>query len=104
MEKLTGFQRSFLRSLANPMSPQVVIGKGGLSDQVVGAINEALDTHELIKIRFAEFKQEKKMLTAEIEERCNCECVGAIGHVAILFRRQADVQKRHIQLPQSRNS
>lgn len=103
MENLTSFEKSYLRGLANPIKPLVFIGKGGLTEQVTAAIEETLDAHELIKIRFLEFKEGKKLLTAEIEKICRCECVGMIGHVALFYRRQSDEKKRRIQLPQAKN-
>lgn len=99
MEKLKGSQRRFLRSQANTMKPMVHIGKNGLSEQVVAAINEALDDHELIKIRFLDYKDQKKELSAEIEKTCHCEMVGMIGHVALFYRQQTDPEKRVIKLP-----
>lgn len=99
MEPLTGALRRYLRGLANPMKPQVVIGKSGLSAQVIDAINEALDSHELIKIRFLEFKDEKKAMSAEIAKTCRCEMAGMVGHVALFYRQQPDPQKRTIKLP-----
>jgi RNA-binding protein len=99
MEKLKGSQRRFLRGMANRMKPIVHIGKNGLNDAVLSAINEALDGHELIKVRFLEFKDQKKELCADIEAACFCEMVGLIGHIALFYRQQADVDKRVIKLP-----
>ena len=99
MQTLNGSQRRYLRSLANTMKPQVMIGKNGLAAPVLQAIHEALDDHELIKIRFLEFKDEKKAMSAEIEKNCRCEMVGMIGHVALFYRQQPDPQKRSIKLP-----
>lgn len=103
MEKLTSFQRSYLRGLANTLKPDVFIGKSGLTDSVVAAINDALDANELIKVRFLEFKEEKKDLAMQIQERCRCFCVGITGFVAIFYRPQADPEKRRIQVPLSRS-
>ena len=99
MEKMKGSQRRYLRSLANRMKPHVFIGKNGLADSVYTAIDAALDDFELIKIRFIEFKQEKKELSAEIEKECQCEMIGMVGHVALFYRQQADEEKRLITLP-----
>jgi len=100
MEKLKGATRRYLRGLANPIQPVIFIGKNGLNDQVITAIDEALEAHELIKIRFVEFKEQKKQLCAQIEEKCNCEWVGLIGHIGIFYRQNKDANKRKIQLPE----
>ena len=99
MEKLKGSQRRFLRGLANRLKPHIHIGKNGLSDQVFSAIEEALEDHELIKVRFLEFKQEKKELSLDIEKQCRCELVGMVGHVALFYRQQTDPEKQKIKLP-----
>ncbi len=99
MAKLKGSQRRYLRSLANHLKPMVHIGKNGLSEEVVAAVDDALDDHELIKIRFLEFKDQKKELSAEIEKNCHCDMIGMIGHVALFYRQQDDADKRVITLP-----
>ena len=97
--ELRGAQRKYLRGLANPLQPIVNIGKNGLSESVIAAISEGLDEHELIKIKFLDFKDEKKTLVSEIESRTDGNCVGVIGHVAIFYRQQRDPAKRIIKLP-----
>jgi len=99
MQTLTSAQRKFLRGLAHHLDPVVLVGKQGVSDMLVRATLEALEAHELIKIRFNEFKDEKKKLTEEIARRTGAEIAGMIGHVAILFRPHPDPEKRKITLP-----
>lgn len=99
MMELRGAQRKYLRGLANLMQPIVYIGKNGLSGTVIAAINEGLEDHELIKIKFLEFKEEKKALVSDIENKTGGNCVGMIGHVAIFYRQQGDPEKRTIKLP-----
>lgn len=98
MSTLTAPQRKRLRSLAHHLQPAVLIGKQGVTDTVVAAVDSSLDSHELIKVRFHEFKEEKKQLTADIAERTKSEVAGIIGHIAILYRRQKDDEKRKIKL------
>jgi len=98
MQQLTGAQRRYLRGQGSLIKPHVFIGKNGLAEQVVRAIDEALDDHELIKVRFLEFKEEKKDLGADIAKLCNCEMVGMIGHIALFFRQNKDPEKRVLSL------
>jgi RNA-binding protein len=100
MMTLRGAQRKYLRGLANLMQPLVYIGKNGLSEPVIAAINEGMEDHELVKVKFLEFKDEKKMLASEIESKTGGSCVGMIGHVAIFYRQQRDPGKRMIKLPE----
>lgn len=99
MQELTSKQRKHLRGLAQKLDAVILIGKQGVSDSLLKATDEALDSHELIKVKFNDFKEEKRELTEEIAAKTRCHVAGMIGHVAILFRQQADPEKRHIDLP-----
>jgi RNA-binding protein len=100
MQPLKGFQNKYLRGRANTLKPLVFIGKNGLNDDVFTAINEALESHELIKIKFLDFKKERKELSKKIEEQSKAHLAGLIGHVAIFYKQQKDKEKRKIKLPQ----
>ncbi len=101
MEQLKGFQRTYLRSLAHDLDPVVFIGQNGITESVERSINEALDAHELIKLKFIEFKkkEQKDQISKGIEERTGCQMVGMIGHVAIFYRRHKEAKKRKIRVP-----
>lgn len=101
MEKLKGFQKSYLKSIAHDLDPVVYVGQNGITQKVELAINEALDTHELIKLKFVEFKkkEQKEQISKGIEERTGCQRVGLVGHVAIFYRRHKDARKRKIRVP-----
>ncbi len=101
MGKLRGFQKQYLKGLAHGLKPYVFIGQKGITESLLKSVNEALDKHELIKIRFIDFKEKdmKKEITAEIEKLAGCELAGAIGHVAIFYRQQSDPEKRKIMVP-----
>jgi RNA-binding protein len=93
---LTSSQRKALRGMAHEFKPVVQLGKAGLTEALLRSINEALEQHELIKMRFLDFKDERKALCNEISSRLDCDLVGLIGHVAILFRPARDPARRHI--------
>ena len=101
MEILKGYQKKFLKGLAHRLKPVVFIGQKGLSHNLIGSIHDALDTHELIKVKFIEFKekQQKTSMAETIETKTDCRLVGLIGHTAIFYRQHADPEKRKIQLP-----
>jgi RNA-binding protein len=99
MAKLSGAQRKHLRGVAHSYKPLVQIGKEGLTDNVIGAIDDAIGAHELIKIKMAAERDEREELVPVIETRLGCECVGTIGRTAILYRRNPDPEKREINLP-----
>jgi RNA-binding protein len=101
MTSLKGFQKKYLRGLAHSLKPVVQIGKEGITDGVIRAIDECLYRHELIKIKFTDFKEkdQKEALTNEFAGKTGSELVGMIGHTAILYRRQTDPEKRKIAVP-----
>jgi RNA-binding protein len=101
MKTLKGFEKKYLRGLAHDLKPLVLIGKEGIMDGIVRATDEGLSQHELIKIKFNDFKEKelKATLVGELIERTGSAQVGMIGHTAILYRPQTDPAKRRIQLP-----
>ncbi|MDP1991666.1 MAG: ribosome assembly RNA-binding protein YhbY [Syntrophales bacterium] len=100
MIALKGFQKKHLKGLAHGLKPVVQIGKEGITEGIIRAVDEGLFRHELIKIKFTDFKEQKEALTGEIEIKTGSERVGMIGHMVILYRQQADPEKRKIALPQ----
>jgi len=99
MDELEGFQRRHLRGLAHPLKPVVMIGKEGLSDAVVAKAEAELVAHELIKVRFIDWKEEKREILAELAARTRAELVGVVGHVGILFRQNREPERRKIRVP-----
>lgn len=96
---LEGYQRRHLRGLAHDLKPIVQIGKAGLTPSVVAAIDDALEAHELIKVRLVGHKAEKKEMVATLEVELGCAEVGLVGHVATLYRAHLEADKRGIVLP-----
>jgi RNA-binding protein len=99
--ELQGFQRKHLRGLAHALKPLVLIGQAGLTDGLLAAIKRALDEHELIKVKFNEFKEkdQKGEIAGRIEASTGATLVGLIGHTAIFYRMHPQPGQRRIQLP-----
>jgi RNA-binding protein len=102
MTELKGFQKKYLRGISHGLKAVVLIGKEGLTDGLIRAVDEGLAQHELIKIKFNDFKEkeQKTAISGEITARTGSALAGLIGHTAILYRPQADPQKRRIRLPE----
>jgi RNA-binding protein len=84
---LTGKQRSYLRALAHPLKPIVQIGHGGLTDSVVSAIDGALLTHELIKVRVTGNEEVSASAVAlEVEKRTRSLVAQVIGKTLVVYR------------------
>ena len=99
MEKMKGSARKNLRSLAHHLKPVVIVGKNGINSQLIASTEVALNDHELIKVRFGEFKEEKKEISAEIAQATKSEMVGIIGNIAIFYRQHHEPGKRKIKIP-----
>ena len=62
MLSLTNAQIRALKAQAQRLKPTLKVGKVGLSPQFLAALDETLKHHELIKVKFDEFKEQKKEL------------------------------------------
>lgn len=102
MKTLQGFQKKYLRGLAHKMKPVVFVGQKGLTPGVLQSAETALDRHELIKVKFIDFKEKdrKTEISETIENETGARLVGLIGHTAIYYREQKDPEKRRIKVPE----
>jgi RNA-binding protein len=99
MTTLSNKQLAYLRSAAHHLNPTVMIGLQGLNDAVMTKINAELEAHELIKVKFLDFKDLKRELSASIAAQTNSVLVTIIGNIAILYREQEDRARRRVVLP-----
>lgn len=98
-QDLTGGQRRHLRGLAHHLQPVVQLGKEGLTDPVVAAVEQALFDHELIKVRVLENAPlGRNDAGRELAEALGAHVVGRIGRIAILYRRHPNEPR--IRLPE----
>lgn len=95
---LSNKQIRFLRAQAHSLKPVVIIGGNGLTDGVINEINQALDDHELIKVRVnADDRDDKAAIITEICKQTEATPVQTIGHIGIFFRRNK--KKPRIEIP-----
>jgi RNA-binding protein len=99
--ELKGIHRKYLRGLAHGLKPLVLVGKSGVTAGLLVSVNQALDDHELIKVRFVDHKDSKNELALRIAGEAKCSLAGLIGNVAIFYRQQADPGRRKIVLPKA---
>ena len=102
MDDLKGFQKKYLREQAHHLKPVVLIGQKGITDQVIESIDQALVDHELIKIKFLDYKdkEDKNEMIAVITEQTDARAAGMVGHTVILYRPRKNPADRKIRLPQ----
>jgi RNA-binding protein len=69
------------------------VGKDGLSPAFLRAVDETFAHHELVKVKFDEFKEQKKELGPKLAEAVSANVVMQVGHVIVLFRRKPAERK-----------
>jgi RNA-binding protein len=95
---LTSAQTRFLRGQAHDLKALLQVGGKGISDALVAEVDNALEHHELIKVKVAaEEREERDALIGELAKRAGAALVQRIGHTAILYRPSRD--HRRIVLP-----
>ena len=94
---ITGKQRSELKKIAQDIKPAVRIGKEELTPSVIGAIDDYLAAHELVKVQLQDGALLDPKETANaIAKELGADFVQAIGKKFILYRQAADPAKRKI--------
>jgi RNA-binding protein len=77
------------RALAHPLKPVVIIGQAGLTESVLTEINNALEHHELIKIRVNALDRENRSeITNQILTSLNATLIQQIGHTVSIYRKR----------------
>lgn len=98
---ITSKQRAYLRGLAMEEDTIIQVGKGGINDNLIASVNDALRARELVKGRVLE----SSMLTAReacdaLSEACKAEQVQVIGTKFVLYKRNGKEPK--IELPKDK--
>ena len=88
LNPLSGASLRALKARAQRLEPMLRIGKAGLSDAFFTALDEALTQQELVKVKFEQFKEQKKTLIPQIIERSRSQLVLRVGNVAVLYRKK----------------
>jgi len=86
LEPLTNPQIRKFKAAAQHMEPSLKVGHAGLSDGFIRTVSTELDRHELVKIKFAEFKEEKKTLAPLLAVKTGSHLVMRVGNVMVLHR------------------
>jgi len=89
LEPLTNSQIRKFKAAAQLMEPMLKVGNAGLSDGFIRTVSETLAQHELVKIKFVEFKEQKKELAPLLAEKTGSHLVMRVGNVMVLHRPKA---------------
>jgi len=67
------------------MEATLKLGRQGASEAFCCQLKEALSQHQLVKVRFLEFKDERKSMARHLADSVGCHLVTVVGHVAVFF-------------------
>ena len=86
LEPLSNSQLRKFKAAAQHLEPMLKVGKAGLSDGFIRSVDAALAQHELVKIKFVEFKEQKKELAPQLAEKTASHVIMRVGNVVVLHR------------------
>ena len=90
---MTSKQRAALRSRAQSLSPVVMVGHDGITEGVIAALDQALTDHELVKVRFQDFKDMALDLAEELAQKTESTKIAVTGFTAVFYRRNPEKTK-----------
>ena len=94
---ITSKQRAYLRGMANGLPAIMQIGKGGIGENLIRTVSDALEARELIKLTVLENSMESpKDVANELAEATSADVVGVVGRKIILYRES--VNNKRIEL------
>jgi RNA-binding protein len=86
MDSLANAQVRALKARAQLLKATMKVGKEGLTPRFIAALDEALKHQELLKVKFDEFKAEKKELAPQLAEKTGSHLITRVGNVVVLYR------------------
>ncbi len=96
---ITTKQRSNLRRMAHNLTPVVIVGKEGVTEQVLKSINDVLEARELIKIRLLNnCSLTTREVSAKVCEALDAEGVQCIGSIVVVYKRSSKKDVVHIEI------
>ena len=75
-----------LRAEAHTLKPVVMIGQSGLTAGVLAELDQALNIHELLKVRIRAERDDRKLITEKICADSGAELIQSIGQIAVIYR------------------
>ncbi len=85
-QPLTNPEKRDLKARAQRLEPIAKLGHGGMSAAFLQSLDAALTAHGLVKMKFTDFKEERKTLAPVIAEKTGSTLVMQVGNVAVFFR------------------
>ena len=98
VDTITSKQRSKMKSMAATIAPITQIGKGGVTDNLLKTLSDALEARELIKVHVLETADDDAVNLAEnVADLLGAIPVAVIGRKAIFYRRSSRRNFAHLE-------
>jgi len=93
MVALSNAQIREFKARAQRLKATLKVGKEGLSPQFLAALDHELTHHELVKVKFEDFKEQKKELAPQLAQQSGSHLITRVGNVVVLYRSKPIEQK-----------
>ena len=92
---MKGRERAGLRAEAHHLNPTVHVGQHGLTPTLIGSLDDALRTRELVKVKLGNKDEAKpKDVANSLALATNSAVVQVIGRTETFFRENSDLDKK----------
>ncbi len=92
MVRLTNAQIRSFKARGQQLNAVLKIGKEGISPRFLAALDDALNHHELVKVKFDDFKEQKRELSPQVAEKSGSHLIARVGNVILLYRPKPQAQ------------
>ena len=97
---MKGRERAELRAEAHHLNPAVHVGQHGLTPSLIGSLDDALRTRELVKVKLPTSQDIKpKDIANSLALATSSAVVQVIGRTATFFRENPDLDKKRGDIP-----
>lgn len=95
---LTGKQKRLLRSKAHHLNPIFQVGKGGVNENMIKQVGEALEARELLKVSVLQnCEEDRDTVAQQLSEGAKADVVQIIGNIIVLYKESKE--NKQIKLP-----
>ena len=99
LPRLTGHQKSHLRSLGQRLDPSLSVGKGGVTQALLRELDHLLAGRELVKVRLLAERDDREALMEALAAGTRSAIVGSVGKTVLLYRAAPTSRADRIRLP-----
>ena len=98
MIEITSKQRKVLEKAAHSLEPVVIVGQNGVTDSLTEKVAQSLEAHELIKVKFNDFKDDKRELKEKLGNSYGALHMKIKEKITNLYKEQEKKKKRKIKI------